>query len=196
MTNTNLGRTGLKVSRLALGTMNFGPKTSEDESHAILDRAIEMGLNLVDTADIYGYRQAQGTGAGWTEEIIGRWLAEEGGRRERMVLATKVFSRTGDGANDQGLSARHIRRACEASLRRLQTDHIDLYQMHHVDRETPWEEIWQAMEQLIRDGKVLYVGTSNFPAWQLATGQQIAAHRHLLGLASEQSVYNLSNRAI
>ena len=196
MTYTNLGRTGLKVSRLALGTMNFGPKTSEDESHAILDRAIELGINLIDTADIYGYRKAQGTGAGWTEEIIGRWLAHDSGRRDRIVLATKVFSRMGDGVNDQGLSARHIRRACEASLRRVQTDHIDLYQMHHVDRETPWEEIWQAMEQLIRDGKILYVGSANSPGWQLATSQQVAAHRHLLGLASEQSVYNLATRAI
>lgn len=187
MKYTNLGRTGLKVSRLALGTMNFSPKTSEDESHAILDRAIEMGLNLVDTADIYGYRQAQGTGAGWTEEIIGRWLAEEGGRRERIVLATKVFSRMGDGANDQGLSALHIRRACEDSLRRLQTDHIDLYQMHHLDRETPWEEIWQAMDRLISDGKILYVGTANFPGWQLATGPPAAAHRPLLGLRANRA---------
>lgn len=196
MKYVNLGRTGLKVSRLALGTMNFGPKASEEESHVILDRAIESGINLIDTADIYGYRKAQGTGAGWTEEIIGRWLAHESGRRERIALATKVFSRMGDGANDQGLSALHIRRACEDSLRRLQTDHIDLYQMHHIDRETPWEEIWQAMDRLISDGKILYVGTANFPAWQLATGQQVAAHRPLLGLASEQSVYNLSNRAI
>jgi len=127
MKYTNLGRTGLKVSRLALGTMNFGQKTSEEESHAILDRAMDMGINLVDTADIYGYRKAQGTGAGWTEEIIGRWLAHESGRRERIVLATKVFSRMGNGVNDQGLSALHICRACEDSLRRLQTDHIDLW---------------------------------------------------------------------
>ena len=196
MKSLNLGRTGLKVSRLALGTMNFGPKTSEDDSHAILDQAVEQGINLVDTADIYGYRKAQGTGAGWTEEIIGRWLAQGNGRREQIVLATKVFSRMGRGPNDQGLSALHIRRACEASLRRLQTDHIDLYQMHHLDRETPWEEIWQAMDRLISDGKILYVGSANVPAWQLATGQQRAAQRNLLGLASEQSVYNLSNRAI
>ncbi len=127
MTYTNLGHTGLKVGRLALGTMNFGPKTSEEESHAILDQALEMGINLVDTADIYGYRKTQGMGAGWTEEIIGCWLAEESGRRDRIVLATKVFSRMGDGTNDRGLSVRHVRRACEASLRRLQTDHIDLY---------------------------------------------------------------------
>ena len=134
-------------------------------------------------------------GYGISEEIIGRWLAQ-GGRRERIVLATKVYQPMGTGPNDRRLSAYHIRRACEDSLRRLQTDHIDLYQMHHVDRLTPWEEIWQAMEQLVRDGKVTYVGSSNFAGWDIATAQNVAASRHFMGLASEQSLYNLTARTV
>jgi aryl-alcohol dehydrogenase-like predicted oxidoreductase len=134
-------------------------------------------------------------GYGISEEIIGRWLAQ-GSRRDRIVLATKLYQPMGTGPNDRRLSAYHIRRACEASLRRLQTDHIDLYQMHHVDRRTPWDEIWQAMEQLVREGKVTYVGSSNFAGWDIATAQSIAASRHFLGLASEQSLYNLSARTV
>jgi NDP-hexose C3-ketoreductase / dTDP-4-oxo-2-deoxy-alpha-D-pentos-2-ene 2,3-reductase len=191
MRTTTLGRTGLRVSRLCLGTMNFGPETSEADSHAIMDRAREVEINFFDTANVYGGVR----GAGITEQIVGRWLAQ-GGRREKVVLATKVYGRAGDGPNDRGLSAYHIRRACEDSLRRLQTDHIDLYQMHHVDRDTPWEEIWQAMEQLVREGKVLYVGSSNFAGWQIATANQIAARRNFLGLVSEQSKYSLQTRAI
>ena len=144
-----LGRTGLKVSRLCLGTMNFGPQTSEADSFAIMDAALDAGINFFDTANVYGWKLGEGV----TEQIIGRWLAQGGGRREQVVLATKVYGRMGDGPNDRGLSAHHIMRACEESLRRLQTDHIDLYQMHHVDRATPWEEIWQAMEQLVRAGQ-------------------------------------------
>ena len=192
MEYTRLGRTGLKVSRLCLGTMNFGPKTSERESFAIMDRALELGINFFDTANVYGWE----LGKGVTEQIIGRWLAQGGGRREQIVLATKVYGRMGDRPNERGLSAYHIRRACEESLRRLQTDHIDLYQMHHIDRETPWEEIWQAMEQLVREGKVIYVGSSNFAGWHIAQAQCAAAQRHFMGLVSEQSLYNLADRMI
>lgn len=193
----NLGRTGLKVSRVALGTMNFGELTDEATSFAIMDEALDAGINLFDTADVYGGPQSpdMAKGFGISEEIIGRWLAQ-GGRRDRIVLATKVYQPMDLGPNDRRLSAYHIRRACEASLRRLKTDHIDLYQMHHVDRSTPWEEIWQAMEQLVREGKITYVGSSNFAGWDIATAQTIASSRNLLGLASEQSLYNLTQRTI
>lgn len=187
----NLGRTGVKVSRLCLGTMNFGPLTSEADSFAIMDRALETGINFFDTANRYGMQ----VHVGYTEEIIGRWLAQ-GNRRERIVLATKVYGAMGDGVNDRGLSAYHIRKACEDSLRRMQTDHIDLYQMHHVERSTPWEEIWQAMEQLVREGKVLYVGSSNFAGLHIAQAQFAAEKRHFLGLVAEQSLYNLNARMI
>ncbi|MFP4344378.1 MAG: aldo/keto reductase [Anaerolineales bacterium] len=192
MEYTHLGRTGLQVSRLCLGTMNFGPQTEEEESREIMDRALDLGINFFDTANVYGWE----TGEGITEQIIGRWLAQGGGRRERIVLATKVYGKMGEGPNDQGLSAYHIKRACEESLRRLQTDHIDLYQMHHVDREAPWEEIWQAMEQLVREGKVLYVGSSNFAGWHIAQALERAERRHFMGLVSEQSLYNLTARTI
>ncbi len=191
MQYVHLGRSGVKVSRLCLGTMNFGPETTEADSFAIMDRALELGLNFFDTANVYGWK----VGEGWTEQIIGRWFAQ-GGRREKVVLATKVYGRMGDWPNQARLSALHIKRACEGSLRRLQTDCIDLYQMHHVDRDTPWEEIWQAMEQLVREGKVLYVGTSNFAGWQLAQGQELASRRDFLGIISEQSLYNLNERTI
>jgi aryl-alcohol dehydrogenase-like predicted oxidoreductase len=192
MLYTQLGRTGLKVSRLCLGTMNFGPETSEPDSHAIMDRALELGLNFFDTADVYGWK----TGEGVTEQIIGRWLAQGGGRRDKVVLATKVYGEMGKWPNEGRLSARHIRRACDESLRRLQTDHLDLYQMHHVDRETPFDEIWQAMELLVQQGKVLYVGSSNFAGWHIARASELAAQRHFLGLVSEQSKYNLVERTI
>lgn len=192
MQYVQLGRSGVKVSRLCLGTMNFGPETTEVDSFAIMDRALELGLNFFDTANVYGWK----IGEGWTEQILGRWFAQGGGRREKVVLATKVYGRMGDWPNASRLSALHVKRACEASLRRLQTDCIDLYQMHHVDRETPWDEIWQAMEQLVREGKILYVGTSNFAGWQLAQGQELARSRHFLGIVSEQSLYNLTERTI
>ncbi len=193
----HLGRTGLQVSRVALGTMNFGELTGETASFKIMDTALEAGINFFDTADVYGGPQSPDMekGFGTSEEIIGRWLAR-GGRRDRIVLATKVYQPMGTGPNDRCLSAYHIRRACEDSLRRLQTDHIDLYQMHHVDRRTPWDEIWQAMEQLVREGKVTYVGSSNFAGWDIATAQSVAASRNFLGLASEQSLYNLSTRTV
>ena len=192
MQYTHLGRLGLNVSRLCLGTMNFGSRADEASSFQIMDCALDVGINFFDTANVYGWK----TGEGYTEQIIGRWLAQGGGRREQIVLATKVFGRTGDGPNDRRLSAYHIRRACEDSLRRLQTDHIDIYQMHHVDRETPWEEVWQAMRQLVSQGKVLYIGSSNFAGWQIAHAQCTAQERHFLGLVSEQSLYNLTERMV
>jgi aryl-alcohol dehydrogenase-like predicted oxidoreductase len=192
MQYANLGRTGLKVSRLCLGTMNFGPLTSEADSYKIMDHALDVGVNFFDTANRYG----RDVRMGYTEEIIGNWLAQGGRRREQIVLATKVYGPMGEGVNDRGLSAYHIRQACEDSLRRLQTDHIDLYQMHHVERSTPWEEIWQAMEQLVREGKVLYVGSSNFGALHIALAQFAAEKRNFLGLISEQSLYNLYARMI
>lgn len=167
--------------------MNFGPQASEAESHAMLDQAIEAGINFVDTADQYGGE----LGVGTTESIIGRWLAADPARRDRIVLATKVHEPMSDRPNDRGLSARHIRLACDASLRRLQTDHIDLYQMHHIDRTAPWDEVWQAMDTLVTQGKITYVGSSNFPGWSIARANETAKARHSLGLVSEQTLYNL-----
>jgi aryl-alcohol dehydrogenase-like predicted oxidoreductase len=190
MEYAHLGRTGLKVSRLCLGTMNFGPHTSEAESFRIMDSALEWGINFFDTANVYGWKK----GEGWTEQIVGRWLAQGGGRREKVVLATKVYGSMGDWPNQSRLSALHIVRACEESLKRLQTDRIDLYQMHHIDRESPWDEVWQAMETLVRQGKVTYVGSSNFAGWHIAQASEAARARHFLGLASEQSLYNLIDR--
>lgn len=197
MQYTHLGRSGLQVSRLCLGTMNFGWVTDEPTSFKIMDAAIEAGINFIDTADVYGGPQHPDMekGYGVSEEIIGRWLAQ-GGRRERIVLATKVYQPMDTGPNDRRLSAYHIRNACEDSLRRLRTDHIDLYQMHHIDRRTPWEEIWQAMELLVQQGKVIYIGSSNFAGWDIATAQCAAASRHFMGLVSEQSLYNLAARTV
>jgi aryl-alcohol dehydrogenase-like predicted oxidoreductase len=189
---TQLGRTGLKVSRFCLGTMNFGPQTSEEDSFGIMDKALELGINFFDTANVYGRKRGEGI----TENIIGRWFAQGRGRREKTVLATKVYGLMGDWPNESRLSALHIRQACEASLKRLQTDHIDLYQMHHIYRTTPWEEIWQAMELLVQQGKVLYVGSSNFAGWHIAKAQEAAKARHFMGLTSEQSLYSLNDRMI
>jgi aryl-alcohol dehydrogenase-like predicted oxidoreductase len=193
----HLGRSGLLVSRIGLGTMNFGYTVDEPSSFAVMDAAIDAGINLFDTADVYGGPQSPDMkqGYGIAEQTVGRWL-QRSGHRDDIVLATKVYQPMGLGPNDRRLSAYHIRRACEASLRRLQTDHIDLYQMHHVDRATPWEEIWQAMEQLVHDGKITYVGSSNFAAWDVALAQASASARHFLGLTSEQSLYNLAVRAV
>jgi aryl-alcohol dehydrogenase-like predicted oxidoreductase len=187
-----LGRTALQVSELCLGTMNFGPLTTEPDAFAIMDRALELGINFFDTANRYGGDK----GPGATETILGNWFAQGGERREKVVLATKVYGPMTDWPNDSGLSARNVVLACEASLRRLQTDHIDLYQMHHVDRAAPWEEIWQAMETLVAQGKVLYVGSSNFAAWNIVQANEAASDRHVLGLVSEQSLYNLTSRTI
>ena len=187
----HLGRTGLLVSPLCLGTMNFGPETSEQDSWAIMDRALEVGINFFDTANVYGWK----VGEGWTEQIIGRWFGQ-GGRREKVVLATKVYGKIGEWPNQSRLSALHIRQACEGSLRRLQTDHIDLYQMHHVDRETPWDEIYQAFDVLRQQGKVIYLGSSNFAGWQIARACEEAKARGSMGLVSEQSVYSLVKRTV
>jgi aryl-alcohol dehydrogenase-like predicted oxidoreductase len=187
-----LGRTALMVSELCLGTMNFGPETSEADSHAIMDQALELGINFFDTANRYGGSM----GAGTTEEIIGRWFALGGGRRAKVVLATKLYGQMSDWPNDGRLSARHIRAACDESLRRLQTDHIDLYQMHHVDRTASWDEIWQAMDTLVTQGKIIYVGSSNFAGWHIAKANERARVRGSFGLVSEQSHYNLLVRTV
>jgi aryl-alcohol dehydrogenase-like predicted oxidoreductase len=205
MEYVNMGRSGLKVSRLCLGTMNFGPLTSPHEAQAIMGHAHELGINFFDTANRYGRadgpagqaaRSTDGAHAGWTEEIIGDWFAAVPSRRDKTVLATKLYGDMDEWPNSGRLSALNIRRACEASLRRLQTDYIDLYQMHHVDRDTPWEEIWQAMEVLVTQGKVLYVGSSNFAGWHIAQANETAAARGFFGLVCEQSIYNLMTREI
>src|SRR6202041_242269 len=204
MDYAHLGRSGLRVSRLCLGTMNFGPLTPPADAHAIMDRAHDLGINFFDTANRYGVASSppgqvannDQSHAGWTEEIIGDWFSSGGGRRERTVLATKLYGAMGDWPNEDRLSALNIRRACDASLRRLQTDYIALYQMHHVDRGTGWDEIWEAMEVLRAQGKILYVGSSNFAGWHIARAQEAAARRNFLGLVSEQSIYNLIVRAV
>ena len=189
---THLGRSGLTVSRICLGTMNFGPLTTEADSHSIMDSAHEHGINFFDTANAYG----RDKGRGATEKIIGNWFAQGGGRREKTVIATKLYAPMDDWPNGGKLSALNIRRAIDASLERLQTDYIDLYQFHHIDRRTPWEEIWQAIEVAVAQGKILYAGSSNFAGWHIAQAQAAAAERHFTGLVSEQSIYNLVVRDI
>ncbi len=191
MQYTQLGRSGLKVSRVCLGTMNFGPVTTAEDAHVIMDAALGHGINFFDTANVYGW----GENRGRTEQIIGEWLAQGGKRRERTVLATKLYGEMGDWPNEGKLSALNIRRACEASLKRLQTDYIDIYQMHHIDRNTPWDEIWDAMDVLRQQGKILYVGSSNFAGWHIAQASEAAKRRNHLGLVSEQSLYNLVERS-
>src|SRR5688572_14700286 len=192
MDYTQLGRTGLKVSRLCLGTMNFGTHTTEEDSFAIMDKALDLGINFFDTANVYGWK----TGEGITENIIGRWFAQGGGRRDKTVIATKMYGRMGTWPNQSRVSALNIRQAVEGSLKRLQTDYIDMYQMHHIDRNAPWDETWQAMELLVQQGKVLYVGSSNFAGWHIAKAQEAAKARHFMGLTSEQSLYSLADRMI
>ncbi|RPH93408.1 MAG: aldo/keto reductase [Lysobacterales bacterium] len=199
MQHKRLGKHGVLVSNLCLGTMNFGWHTSEEDSFAIMDRALELGINFFDTADVYGWSVEHGL----TEEIIGRWFAQGGGRRDAVVLATKVYNPVDRKANrpevnsdGRSLSAYKIRKHCEGSLARLQTDWIDLYQMHHVDRDCPWDEVWQSFDALVGQGKVVYVGSSNFAGWDIATACQEAARRGLMGLCSEQSIYHLDNRMV
>ena len=185
--------------------MNFGPLTPPDEAHSIMDHAHELGINFFDTANRYGSADGEAGKAadkptghvGWTEEIIGDWFAAGGGRRERTVLATKLYGSMGSSwPNESKLSALNIRRACDASLKRLRTDYIDLYQMHHVDRDTPWDEIWQAMEVLVAQGKIIYVGSSNFAGWDIARANETAKARGFGGTVSEQSLYNLVSRTV
>ena len=190
MEYNNLGRSGLLISNLCLGTMNFGPFADENESHEIMDKALELGINFFDTANVYGWK----IGEGVTEKIVGSWLAKGEGRREKIVLATKVYGEMGKNPNERGLSKYHIIRACEESLQRLKTDRIDLYQMHHIERTTPFEELWEAMEHLVKDGKVLYIGSSNFAGWDLAKAQSVAKNRNFMGIISEQHKYSLSCR--
>jgi NDP-hexose 2,3-enoyl reductase len=192
MRYTHLGRTGLRVSRLCLGTMNFGPQTPEPEALRLMDQALDAGINFFDTANVYGWE----VGKGSTEQIIGRWFSQGDGRRDKVVLATKVYGSMTDWPNDSHLSARNIVRACDASLQRLQTDWIDIYQMHHVDLTTPWEEVWAAFGTLHQQGKVIYVGSSNFAGWQLAQAQAVATSFGSFGLVSEQSLYNLAVRTV
>nr|WP_145160102.1 aldo/keto reductase [Paenibacillus terrae] len=191
MKYTYLGKTGLKVSRLCLGTMNFGPSTEEKEAFKIMDAALDGGVNFFDTANVYGGNEHRG----WTEEIIGRWFAQGGGRREKVVLATKVYGNMEhpivDPNEQGGLSAYKIRRHLEGSLRRLQTDHIELYQMHHVDRNVSWDELWNAFQTHQNQGKIGYVGASNFAGRDLVKAQYEAEKRGLLGLVSEQHKYSL-----
>ena len=192
-----LGNYGTIVSNLCLGTVNFGTVTSEKDSFAIMDRALELGINFFDTADVYGYQH----GYGIVEEILGRWFAQGGGRRDSVILATKVYSaflqdelRPEPNRQSKAYGAVKIRRQLESSLRRLQTEAIDLYQMHHIDRECPWSETWQAFDTLVKQGKIIYVGSSNFAGWDIATACQEATGRNLMGLVSEQSRYNLTCR--
>lgn len=192
MEYVNLGKTALKVSRLCLGTMNFGPQTSETDSYAIMDKALDLGINFFDTANVYGWKKGEGI----TEQICGRWWAQGGGRREKVVIATKVYGDMGDWPNQNRLNKLTIRRELDNSLRRLKTDYIDLYQMHHIWRDAPWDELWEAFEVAIAQGKILYVGSSNFAGWHIAQANEAAKRRGTLGLVSEQSIYHLLNRNI
>lgn len=194
MQYTQLGRSGLSVSRICLGTLNFGMKTAEPDAYAVMDRAHEHGVNFFDTSDVYGTVDFKGEAK--SEMIIGNWFAQGSVRRDKTVLSTKLYMPKSDWPNHGRLSALHIRRACDASLKRLQTDYIDIYQMHHVDRNTPWEEIWEAMSVLRTQGKILYTGSSNFAGWHLAAAQEAAKARNIMGLVSEQSIYNLATRDI
>lgn len=197
---THLGHTGLRVSRLCLGTMNFGWVADEAESFAVMDKALELGVNFFDTADVYGHWS---THAGACEELIGRWLAQGEGRREAIVLASKVYNpmdreglRPEPNRDVRSLSKLKIIRHCEDSLARLGVEAIDLYQLHHIDRHCPFDEMWEALEVLQRQGKVIYVGSSNYAGWDIATANMAAKARHNLGLVSEQSLYNLISRMV
>ena len=196
MQYVNLGRTGLKVSRLCLGTMNYGPEATEAEGFAQMDKALELGINFFDTADVYGWKKGEGI----TEQIVGKWFAKGGMRREKVILATKVYGDMNADPTDltmaRGLNAVKIRRACEGSLKRLKTDYIDLYQMHHINRDSSWDEIWEAFDVLVKQGKVIYVGSSNFAGWHIAQANEQAKRRNFLGLVSEQRKYSLVTRQI
>jgi aryl-alcohol dehydrogenase-like predicted oxidoreductase len=193
MEYTKLGRSTMSVSKICVGTMHFGPKASEEESHAILDRALEMGINFIDTANVYG----GDAGPGRSEEIIGSWLAARPGVRDEIVLATKVYNPMGDlgiARDELGFSAYKVRKHLADSLRRLQTDHVDLYQVHHIDEQVSAEELWGTYERVVADGDVLYAGSSNYSGWGLARAQMQAWQRGFVGFVSEQTQYNLLSR--
>ncbi|HEY9075308.1 MAG TPA: aldo/keto reductase [Anaerolineaceae bacterium] len=192
MEYNRLGRANVQVSKVCLGTMHFGNSTTEEEAFKIMDRALELGINFFDTANVYGGRGNHGK----SEEIIGNWFTARG-TRDQVVLATKVYGNMVDAdiPNEKnGISAYKVRRHAADSLRRLKTDRIDLYQVHHIDRTISGEEFWGMFDRLIADGDVLYMGTSNFPGWGLAKFQMIAWQRGAVGLVSEQTMYNLLNR--
>jgi len=187
MDYVRLGRAGLRVSRICLGTMTFGREADEETSFKIMNRYVELGGNFFDTADVYS--------AGKSEEVVGRWLKQHGAR-DNIVLATKVYGAMGKGPNDQGLSRLHILQAVEASLKRLQTDVIDLYQIHRWDPEVPVEETLEALNDLVRQGKVRYIGCSNLTAWQLSKYSRIADQHFWSRFVSIQPVYSALNRSI
>jgi aryl-alcohol dehydrogenase-like predicted oxidoreductase len=186
----NLGKTGLKVSVLCMGTMQFGWSVGEADTYQILSHSFEAGINFIDTADVYS-RWVDGNPGGVAEEYIGRWMKQAGVPREQLVIATKVRGRMGDGPNDEGLSRVHIMQAVEASLRRLGTDYIDLYQTHSPDCSTPIEETLRAMDDLVRQGKVRYIGASNYKAWQLMEALWISDIYGLVRFDSLQPHYSL-----
>jgi aryl-alcohol dehydrogenase-like predicted oxidoreductase len=194
MQYTQLGASGAQVSRIALGTMNFGPVIGRVDSFEILDHAIDHGITFIDTADVYG-GAPWGDQPGQTESLVGEWLTERG-NRDALVVATKTFGEMGPGLNDRGLSAVHIRASVDASLRRLGTDRIDLMQMHHIDRTVPIDEVLDAFTTLREQGKILYLGSSNFAGWNLAQYQEHARAYRQLGLVTEQSVYSLAERTV
>ena len=183
----SLGRTGVQVTPLCLGAMNFGGPTDEAESIAIINRALDGGINFIDTANVYN--------AGESERIVGKAL-QQNGRRDEIVLATKVFGKMGEGPNEQGVTRYHIIKACEDSLRRLQTDRIDLYQLHRPSLTVPQDETLRAFDDLVRAGKVRYIGCSTFPAWKVMEALGVSQEEHLVRYISEQPPYNLLDRRI
>ncbi len=193
MQYNKLGRSTMSVSKICLGTMHFGPKASEQESHAILDKALDLGINFVDTANVYGGE----AGRGRSEEIVGSWFAARAGARDEVVLATKVYHPMGDlgiARDETGFSAYKVRKHLADSLRRLQTDRIDLYQIHHIDEQVSAEELWGTYERIVAQGDVLYAGSSNYSGWGLARAQMQAWQRGFVGFVSEQTQYNLLSR--
>jgi aryl-alcohol dehydrogenase-like predicted oxidoreductase len=185
MDHRPLGRTGVQVSQFCLGTMMFGGKTDQNESNRIIDHALDQGVNFIDTADIYNANES--------ERIVGEALARDA-RRDGVVLATKFNFAQGDDINARGLSRRHVITACENSLRRLRTDHIDLYQMHRCDADIPIDETLRALDDLIRAGKVRYIGGSMFPSWRIVESIWVAKELGLNRLVSEQPAYNMLDR--
>ncbi|MDX1437895.1 MAG: aldo/keto reductase [Anaerolineales bacterium] len=189
----NLGRTGLKVSPLCMGTMQFGWTADEETSFAVLSESYEAGINFIDTANVYS-RWVEGNPGGVSEEIIGRWIKASAVPRDQLIIATKVRGRMGDGPNDEGLSRVHILHQVEESLRRLETDYIDLYQTHSYDDNTPIDETLSALDDLVRTGKVRYIGCSNYPAWRLMESLWVADSLNLSRYDCIQPHYNLAHR--